>query len=161
MNKTAVAVRKKIIPQIRKERAVKASLIRESLRILRANARLLVVTIAASGKSIPMRHFGSNATKRGVTVRIKQGSKRTLLKRHGNASFINPGSKLGPNIFVREGAGRLPVQKWGAVPGVPHVFVKRLIINYMRTTAREVWPRRFREEVRFEVDKALSRARRS
>ena len=160
LNKTAVAVRKKVIPAIRKERAVKASIIRDQLRILRSNWHRLQVTITAAGASIPMRHFGANMTKRGVTVRIKQGSKRTLLKRGGRAAFINAGSKLGPNVFVRESSSRLPVRKWSPVPGIPHVFVKPLIAQGMRTTARAVWPRRFKEEIRFEVNKALSRARR-
>ena len=160
LNKTAVAVRKKVIPEIRKERAIKAGLIRQDLRIFRANSKRLVSEIRARGFSIPMRHFGANMTKRGVTVRIKQGTKRTLLKHGNRAAFINAGSKLGPNVFVRESSGRLPIKKWSPVPGIPHVFVKRLIIQGMKTTARQVWPRRFREEIRFEVNKALSRARR-
>lgn len=160
LNKTAVAVRKKTIPEIRKERMIKAGLIRQALAIYRANARALVATIHATGKPIPIRHFGANQTKRGVTVRIRQGTKRQVLKRHGNAAFINAGSKLGPNVFVRSGKSRLPVEKWSPVPGIPRVFARKVVSEMMRRHAGDVWPRRFREEVRFEVDKALARARR-
>lgn len=161
LNKTAVAVRKKVIPEIRKERMVKAAFIREQIKILRANFHSLVVTLAASGKSIPMRHFSASQTKKGVTVRIKQGTKRRLLTKHGNKSFINASSKLGPNIFVRVGKSRLPIERWSPVPGIPRVFAKRIIMQHMTGVARDVWPRRFREEVNFEVKKAIARARRS
>ena len=104
--------------------------------------------------------LSANMTKRGVTVRIKQGAKRQLLRRRGIPAFINASSKLGPNVFVRTSSARLPIQKWSPVPGIPVVFLRAEISSSMKRIARQVWPRRLREEMNFEMNKAMSKARR-
>lgn len=159
LNKTARAIRAQAARKIQQERNLKIGVIKKSLNLSRARKGRLVATITASGKPIPIRHFGARQSRLGVSVKIRKGGKLVRLRRHGNKAFINASSKLGPNVFVRKGRSRLPVQKWPPVPGIPSVFAKEKIISALKRSAGELWQKRFREEVRFEIRKAERRAR--
>ena len=156
INKTATPVRAESARQIQQKRALKIGLIKKSLVLRRATYRRLIASIEASGKPIPIRHFGANQTRQGVTVRIAKKSGRRRLQKHGNKSFQV--QKIGNNVFVRVGRKRLPIEKWPPVPGIPTVFVQRAVVAAMESIAATVWPKRWNEEINFEFRKAEAKA---
>lgn len=157
LNKTATSVRAQVARDIQQERALKIGTIKKSLRLDRANVNRLAAAIVASGKAIAMRHFGARSTRQGVSVKIRKTGGRTRLVKNGNKSFQIP--RFGNNVFVRTGKSRLPIKEWSRVPGIPQVFLKDKVTAGMRSLAGTVWPKRFREEINFEIEKAKAKAR--
>lgn len=159
LNKTATAVRAEGAKRIQEQRALRIGVIKQAMKITRATVQRLTAIVSVSGKPISIRHFANVGT-RGVTVRIRKGGKRTLLRRYGNKAFTNPAIGAGLSIFVRQTKKRLPLAKWPPVPGLPSVFVQERIVAALHRVARDVFHRRFREEMNFEINKARIKTRR-
>lgn len=157
LNKTATSVRADVAREIQKKRNLRIGVIKKQLKLKRATKNYLLASIEASGEPIAMRHFGANATKKGVTVRITKGTKRIALTKYGNKSFIVPGF-AGNNIFVRKTKKRLHIVEWQRVPGIPTVFLQEKIREGMESNARTVWDKRFKEEINYEIQKASNQA---
>jgi hypothetical protein len=158
INKTATPVRNEAAKQIQQKRNLNLGVIKKELRLFRATYNRLTASIVATGKPIPIRHFKANQTRHGVTVAITKGrGNRVRLQRHGNKSFMV--ARLGNNVFVRQTKRRLPIMKWTPVPGIPTVFVQKHLLDAMTKVASTVFPKRFREEINFEIQRAQAKAR--
>ena len=168
LNKTATAVRKTTANDLQQRRAIPKRQITGAMRIIRANRFRSTAYIAVSGRPIPMRHFASAAAragkvKRGVTIRIEKGQKRRLLERQGKKAFIN--AAWNPNVFVRLGypmkskPNREAIGKWTPVPGLPRVLVQGRVVKNFRRVAARVFPKRFHEEINFEILRAERKAK--
>jgi hypothetical protein len=142
---------------MQKKRALRIGVIKQAMSIKRSTAADLVAIVTTSGKPISIRHF-SNVGQRGVTARVVPGSKRVLLRRHGNKAFTTPHLGAGVTVFVRRTMNRRPIEAWPRVPGLPTVFVQRHIVSAIRAVVASVFPRRFTEEMNYEINKAKIKA---
>ncbi|WP_434107650.1 phage tail protein [Paraburkholderia caffeinilytica] len=88
---------------------LKASAIRRSFSIERATPSRLAVTLRATGRPVALINYGATQTKKGVTVRVKNG-RRTL--RHAFIATMPNGHK---GVFERTGRGHRKVTKDGRV----------------------------------------------
>lgn len=158
LNKTATSVRAEAARMMKKKRDIPVSEIKQQMSIKRATVRKLEAVVVVSGRPISIRHFARHGA-RGVTVRIEQGSKRTRLSRYGNKAFVNPVWR--PGVFIRKGKKRLPIVAWPPVPGLPSVFLQDHIVAAMKRLVRDVFPRRFNEEMNYEINKARIKAARA
>jgi len=143
---------------MKEKRNLPVSEIKRQMAINRATVRNLTAVVTVSGRPISIRQF-ANYGARGVTVRIEQGSKRTRLMRYGNKAFVNPVWR--PGVFVRTSKKRLPIVEWPRVPGLPSVFLQDHIVAAMKKLVRDVFPRRFNEEMNYEINKARIKAARA
>lgn len=151
--KTATAVRKEADQQLRKKWALSSSVIKANLISRRINNRL-AAEVVASGKPIPLRDYQARQTKAGATFRVKKSGGRKRYARQGRAGFIM--TRFGGHVFVRT-EDDPPGPRKGAIkkvygPSIPQYFVSRYIRERMEAVAREVWPKRFAEELRYQFE---------
>lgn len=108
LNKTAQQARTGASREVRAAGYnIKASTIRRSFMIERATPSRLSVTLRATGAPVPLINYGAQQTKKGVTVRVKNGRK-TL--KHAFIATMPNGHR---GVFEREGTGRKRVTKKG------------------------------------------------
>lgn len=149
INKTLTNVRTEASKQIRKERALSASTVKDALTIRRATKLLLFGEVIASGRPIPLKEYQARETRAGVTVKVTPG-KRKLVKHAGNKGFIV--HKIGDHVFARTGKERLPIKKLYG-PSIPATFIKQRVLDVLDRVAGESWQKRFAEELRYEFSK--------
>ena len=153
INKTATAARKVGSQKIRERFALSAAMTKESIQIRRAGSTHLVALIEASGKPIPLREYTARETRRGVTYRVSKVRGRRLYLRKGEPAFII--GRFGGHVFVRTepeppGPKKAHIAKvYG--PSLPQVFVTRIVREAMHSSIREVWPKRFAEELNYQL----------
>jgi hypothetical protein len=148
LNRTMTTVRAEAARLIQQKRDLPIGEIKKSMQVQRATAHNLIAVLKVSGRPISMRHF-ANGGKRGVTVRIEKGSKRTLLTRYGNKAFINPVWR--PGVFVRKGKSRLPIVSWPPVPGLPTVLLQEQVYGALKALASRAFESRIGAELNYEL----------
>ncbi|WP_080436323.1 hypothetical protein [Burkholderia ubonensis] len=94
---------------------LKAGTIRKTLSATRATPARLIAALTATGRPIPLINYGARQTTKGVTVRVKNGSK-TL--RH---AFIATMASGHIGVFERVGTGHKRVTRngrayWSGLP---------------------------------------------
>lgn len=154
LNKAAAQAKTRMSEAIRSEYNISASLVRERLRIRRAQrGKLLTFTATLIGnpetgggkRSMNLIHF---LEKRGVEKAFKRGSNLRLdqlrfqVKRAGGRRVIRGafiGNK-GRTMFVREGRGRLPIKAVRTI-GVPQMFTARRNLESVVRWLEENMPR--------------------
>lgn len=149
INKVLGNVRTEASKQIRQERALSASTVRDALTIKRATKALLIGNVTASGRPIPLKEYQARRTKTGVTVKVSPGG-RKLVVFAGNKGFLV--DKIGGHVFARTGKQRLPIKKLYG-PSIPSTFVKDKVIAALDRVANDSWAKRFAEELRYEFNK--------
>lgn len=147
INKTLTSVRAESTKRIRDERALKASVVRDALRIIKANKFRLFGAVEASGRPIPLREYQARQTKKGVTVKVSPGG-RKLVVNAGNAAFQL--ERYGQHVYARTGKTRLPIKKLYG-PSIPATFLKEKVVQAMDRVAGDNWPKRFAEELKYEL----------
>lgn len=161
LNKTAAQAKTRMSEAIRKDYNISAALVRERLRIRKA-ARGKFATFSAflignpetGGRKRAMNlvHFleknaGAKAFRRGAGWRLDQlrfkvkktGGKNTL-----KGAFI--GNK-GRTVFIREGAGRLPIRAVRTI-GVPQMFSTNKNIDMVKAWITANLPRIMQAEAK-------------
>lgn len=149
LNKTIGNVRTQASKSIREERALSAKVVRDALTVKKATKTNLVASLTASGKPISLREYQARAGKRGVTVKVSPGG-RKLVAHAGNKAFAV--NKFGGHIYARTGNKRLPIKKLYG-PSIPATFLKDKVVEAMERVGGENWPKRFAEELGFELSK--------
>jgi hypothetical protein len=149
LNKTIGNVRTQASKSIREERALSAKVVRDALTVQKATKAKLVASLTASGRPIPLREYQARAGKRGVTVKVSPGG-RKLVEHAGNKAFAL--AKFGGHIYARTGKERLPIKKLYG-PSIPATFLKEKVMSAMDKVGGENWPKRFAEELRFELSR--------
>lgn len=159
LNKTAANVRTSASTAIRKRISLSAAVVRDGIVIRKATKDKLQSSLVISGKPIDLKNFKAKQTKRGVTVAIKPG-KRTLYRGtfiisesagpQRKGSRQNRVTKLGGNVFKRQGKSRLSITKLVG-PSLPTVFSTDEVSSQTLASAKEFLPKRLAEEIRFEL----------
>lgn len=150
LNKAAIAVRAEAVRQVRGQRALSATVIRNAIGISKATKSNPTAIVAASGRPIPLREYAANQTRRGVTVRVTPAGGRKLIFVNGNHAFTI--GRFGGHVYVREGKKRLPIRKLYG-PSIPTAMVKDAVMAALDKVGHEAWPKRFTEELRYELSK--------
>ena len=111
LNKTVAQAKTAMSREIREEFTISASKVNEALRINRARATGGQFNLEASlespskrGRSLNLINFAPRQTARGVTVKIKKGGPRKLLR----GAFIG---NDGRTVFVRTGGAKRRMSK--------------------------------------------------
>lgn len=71
-----------------------------------ADIDAMVWTMHVHGKEVPLGKYPARQTKRGVSVQVNKGGKRTLIR----GAFIAQMRSGHVGVFMREGRRRLPIQ---------------------------------------------------
>ena len=162
LNATIAQARTQMSREIRQEFAVDTRFVGQRLRIKRAtffNGRLgLEAALDAQEKprSANVIRFGAKAGKAGVTVKIKRGQPRKLIR---NAFIGNKGR----TVFTRQPGTKMASRKWGGKHGeqiepvqtidLPQMFNARRIKAAVVAAMEARFPAIFERELAF----ALSR----
>lgn len=149
LNKTIGNVQTQASKSIREERALSARVVRDALKIRRATKTNLVATLTASGRPIPLREYAARVGKRGVTVKVSPGPRKLVTHASNKAFAID---KFGGHIYARTSKRRLPIKKLFG-PSIPATFLKEKVVAAIAKTGAESWPKRFAEELKFELSK--------
>lgn len=135
---------------------IKASAVRESLRVKRASGKAGQFSIegflespSKRGRSRNLIHFAAKQTPVGVMVKIKRGGPRKIIR---GAFIINKDNQYGGTVMIREGKRRLPIASKQTI-AVAQMFnsrrVKDLVVRFMQGKFPEVFAR----EARFYTDR--------
>lgn len=152
--KTARAVRKEADQQIRQRWALPSSAVKgTALTVERGNNRL-TVAVVASGKPIALREYQARSTKKGATFRVVKSGGRKRYVRQGRIGFIL--NRFGGHVFVRteddpKGKEKGRIKKVFG-PSITHYFVTNVIRERMDAVGRDVWPKRFAEELNYQFN---------
>ena len=155
VNKTMEQARTQMIREITGEFAVKASFVRERLRISRASFKQGAFSIQASlsgtGKiSANVIAFSARQVSTGVSVKIKKAGGRKII----TGAFI--GNK-GRTVFKRVGAKRLPIKAVATI-NVPQMFNQKRINAAVVAAIKDRFPTIFEREAKFYVARFNGRA---
>lgn len=152
VNRTIEQARTAMSREIRNEFAIPASKVNAALRIIRASARGGVFQIEAAlespsqrGRSLNLINFSARQTKRGVTVRIRKGGGRKLIR----GAFI---ANKGRTVFIREGKKRLPITPVQTID-IAQMFNTRRINARVVQAIRDKFPEIFAREAKFYTDR--------
>lgn len=156
--------------EIRRVYNVKASTARSQIKVRdRARRGKLWFTIRIFSKRIPLMDFSPRQTKAGVTVQVKKGGGRRLI-RHAFIAKM-PSGHIG--VFVRatnsrraggdpvfrfgKGSGR-PGRRWGepdlpiaelTTLSVPRMFLEKSVRSAVAKIASESFSRNFEQQIKF------------
>ena len=149
LNKTITNVRTEASRAIRIERALSAKVVKAALNTSKATRYKLTASLTASGRPIPLREYAARETLKGVTVKVSPGARKRI-KVNGNAAFLI--DKYGGHVFVRTTNERLPIEKrYG--PSIPSTFLKGAVVKAFTKVGSDNWPKRFQEELNYELSK--------
>ena len=162
LNKTAAQAKTRMSEAIRKDYNISAAMVRERLRIRKATRGKLATFSAylvgnpntgGAMRSMNLVHFleknaGAKAFRRGAGWRLDQ--LRFKVKRSGGKGTLKGafiGNK-GRTVFIREGAGRLPIKAVRTI-GVPQMFSTNKNIDMVKAWIRENLPRIMQAEAKY------------
>ena len=146
-NRTATGTRTQVSKRVREKIRVKASVVKDHTKILKATPLKPEARVEVEGFPLPLSAFGPRQTKRGVTVGIEKGKKRQL-KEGAFFSTMKSGHK---GVFKRQGKDRLPIdEKYGPnIPGIVSGNTWKKIEKYTND--------RLERELDHEINRALNR----
>lgn len=149
LNKVGSTARTQAAREIRQFRRLKISEIKRGMRVFRARPRRPVFEVKVSRRPISLRRYGAKmgGGKRRRRVVVNVDGERQVLE---HAFFIE-GRPKSP-VFERVGRSRLPIRKLFG-PSLGTALEKQVVRNQLRRTVGERWPRVFRHELNFELDK--------
>ncbi|HZW11896.1 MAG TPA: phage tail protein [Noviherbaspirillum sp.] len=144
--------RTKMSRDIRADFNLPASTVKDSLQVNKASASKGLSGIEASlealtrrGRSMNVIRFGARQTKKGVTVQIRKGGGRKVVR---NAFIANDGR----TVFQRVGKKRFPIRAVQTV-GVSQMFNTRRINDGVVRMIEEKYPEIFEREAKFYLSK--------
>ena len=126
LNKTLKNEQVFISRKIRDEVTLKASKVKQHLRIQRATRDSLQASIDIQGKPIGFRHYGARQTRRGVSVKIRKQKPRELVTRAFRLKndVTRPGMRMvGGTFWKRVGRPRTPLKRLVG-PSVPNIVAE-------------------------------------
>lgn len=156
VNKTSNGTKTPISKEIRKELVVKASVLKEKIRVVRKATKSVLVGVVALRKSqrIPLRDFSARQTKAGVSYRISRTEgRKTVL---GAFQGPKPGTvfrRFKGHVFVRVGSSRLPIRHLQG-PSPWGVFVRRRMQKPIVVDAQQRLEKEIARRIQFNIFKA-------
>lgn len=146
LNRTADGVRAEAIRRIRGKYNVRAAELRRGFTIRKAYAGNLRSIVFANGKPLNVGAFNARQTKKGITVAIKSGGRKTIM----GAFFMTVGNNGYRGVFERrflsgksgKRHGRYPIRAVTTV-SVPGLFRQEVVKEQLAG----IVPGRFRTEL--------------
>lgn len=156
INRTLEQAKTRMQRAITAEFNIKASAVRESLAVKRANGKAGQFAIdgflespSKRGRSRNLIHFGAKQTPVGVMVKIKRTGPRKIIR---GAFIINKDNQYGGTVMVRRGKTRLPIDARQTI-AVAQMFntkrINELVVRFMQDKFPEVFAR----EARYYTDR--------
>jgi minor tail protein Z (GPZ) len=152
VNKTIAQAKTSMSRAIRDEFNISAGKVNAALRVTKASFRNGLYRIEASlespvqrGRSINVINFQARKTSQGVSVKIKKGGARKVIR----GAFI---ANKGRTVFQRVGKTRLPIKAVQTIDVAQMFNTKRInarVVKFMETKFPEV----FAHESQFFLDK--------
>ncbi len=149
LNKTLAGIKTDASAEIRKELNVKKETVDSTFSLQKATVSRLSASIESTGRPLPLSKFlGTKQTKKGVSVRIKKGRSRKVIK----GTFMATMSSGHVGVFWRVGKERLPIsQRFSS--RVPDVFSNEAVINAVMKKAGERLHKNINHELDYELGK--------
>lgn len=153
LNDTITTVRAQGAREIkRKHKALKIGDIKREMKLGRATRQLLSASASTKGRPLSLSLFKPSSKKRsGVTAVI--GTKRALIGSPGRRAFVI--LAFGNEYFVRKSVKGRRVKRIRG-PSLPGVF--RASTEKFTRIAKDKWAIAFPSRLRFEIEKAKTRA---
>jgi hypothetical protein len=160
INRTLDQGKTRMIRAITAEYNIKASAVRESLRVRGASRKAGLYAIegflespSKAGRSRNLIHFGAKQTSTGVQVQIKRVGPKKIIR---GAFIAKKDNQYGGVVFIRSGRSRLPIETKQTID-VGQMFnakrVNELVVRFMQDKFPEV----FEREAKFYTDRFNAR----
>jgi hypothetical protein len=160
INRTLDQAKTRMIRAITAEFNIKASVVRESLRVRGASRKVGLYRIegflespSQRGRSRNLIHFAAKQTSVGVQVQIKRVGPKKVIP---HAFIARKDNQYGGTVFIRSGKSRLPIEAVQTID-VGQMFnarrVNDLVVAFMQDKFLEV----FEREARFYTDRFNAR----
>lgn len=153
INRATTTARAEAVRAVREGYHIRASDVRETMSVHKANAKSLTARVTSKGKTMPLINFDvspkrpSPGRKSPYTARVSKAGGRTSL---GHAFVARmPNGKVG--VFERYGPYRRPIgQKIRELhgPSVPQMLGSKGVVEHVSEKAREMMDRRIDHEVK-------------
>jgi len=135
--------------KIREEYNIKAKDIRSATKIKKATFVSNEVVITITGGAIPFRYFSPKQTLKGVTVKIKKGGKRTLVKgafiggwtrkKVGGRYSMVQVTKRNGLVFARKGKARYPLKELSVTSvTIDKLFASDKVMSVIQERVNEI-----------------------
>jgi hypothetical protein len=160
INGTLNQAKTRMVRAITAEFNIKASAVRESLRVRGASRKVGLYQVegflespSKRGRSRNLIHFGAKQTATGVQVQIKRVGPKKIIR---GAFIAKKDNKYGGVVFMRTGKSRLPIEAKQTID-VGQMFntkrVNELVVRFMQDKFTEVFTR----EAKFYTDRFNAR----
>lgn len=153
LNRTGTTVRAAASREIRNEYKLSAASVREQLKVIRASRSNLEVRVRATGRRIGLIDFNARQTRQGVTVQIKTGGGRKLIRsaflatmKSGHLGVFSRGRYAGGKFVP--GRSRLPITELTSL-SLPKAFSNQKVMKQLVTLATETFIKNFQHELAF------------
>lgn len=101
----------------------------------------LKAVITATDRSIPLIQFSPRQTKKGISLRIKKGSSKTIKR-----TFIASMKSGHRGVFTRIGKKRLPIKQLYTI-GAAEMFGSKKVIEAIKERILEQWQKNITHEL--------------
>jgi hypothetical protein len=171
LNRTATTTRGQASREIRAVYNIKASAIREQIKLIRARRDNLTALLVASGKRIPLVDFTgqilpSARTRKPVYVRVKRAGGRKIVRHAFIAKMASghigvflrkqPGSPNFAPVYrsgrIRSRGSDLPIAELSTL-SLPQAFTNKQVLVALERVARTRFPLEFERELRFRASR--------
>lgn len=160
INRTLDQAKTRMIRAITAEFNIKASAVRESLRVKGASRRAGLYRIegflespSKRGRSRNLVHFGAKQTPQGVQVQIKRVGPKKIIR---GAFIAKKNNQYGGTVFIRSGRSRLPIETRQTID-VAQMFNAKRVNDLVLRFMKDKFPEVFAREVRFYTDRFNAR----
>lgn len=144
LNRAAMNARTNAVNKARENYNIKATDVRKTITIRKANKNALGAMVISKGSTVPLIKFKVSPKKRTKKRKaIKAAVKKGPLKEVGGA-FI--GDVHGSKVFKRVGNSRLPINRLFG-PSIPQMLGNRSVKEYIETEAIKIFDKRLTHEI--------------
>jgi hypothetical protein len=147
LNRTADGLKTDAGRKIRERYSVTLKALSPAFSIRRATTADLVARVSASGRPLPLIGFAARQNKRGVSVAVRKGSRKTLAH-----AFIArmPSGHVG--VFMRRGKARLHIDEKFSV-SVPGMFGAKEVQAALEGLVRARFDKEMDHNIQFMVSR--------
>ncbi|WP_342442895.1 phage tail protein [Lysinibacillus sp. FSL K6-0075] len=145
INRSADTARAAASQEIRAKYIIRASDVKNAIKINKATVSKLAAQVRTSGPVIPLMKFDVTPTQRKdvvVRARVKKGGSKKIIKR----GFVAEMGNSHTNVFTRVGNSRLPI-KGAYGPSIAQMMGDDAIIRNIATRAQDTLDKRMEHEM--------------
>ncbi|MCG5538947.1 phage tail protein [Halorhodospira sp. 9622] len=156
-NRTLTKLRTAANREVRRAYNLRARDVRKAMRIVRAGRGQSAGFLIVEGPRVPLNAFGARQTRRGVTVRVRKGSGRRLVR--GAFKARMPSGHEGVFVRRRQGgqrARRLPIDERYSL-SVAQMLRAEGVLGTVLEQADAEYRRQLADQLRYRVEKRLGR----